>query len=161
MKVFASARIAEGQEVTMSYTDVRLPLADRQAALSTRGFGGGTFTCRCPRCRAADPRSEERSCRMQQLLVCDAASPREGLENLEELLKLYDEEGLLSKEMRADACFQAANYSLALGDVASAGQWSLRAYNYSCTCRGKGHPSSAMLRVYSEDLAMASRSEPG
>eukprot|EP00434_Breviolum_minutum_P010132 symbB.v1.2.008941.t1/scaffold563.1/size187063/18 len=99
MTVYTCTGINAGEELCVRYIDIRGAYSYRQYMLQEK-FG---FRCCCEVCQLGmDESSDWRRSRMATLAyeVEDVSEPMEILQKVEELLKLYDEEGLHDQSYR-------------------------------------------------------------
>ncbi|CAL1137274.1 unnamed protein product [Cladocopium goreaui] len=149
LQIYAGRDVALGEDLCLYYQDVRMPRLSRQEKLKSLGF-----TCACRACRAADRRSDQRRQRMQQLLgEMEEVEEEEGVAKVQELLDLYDEEGLTVLHYRKAAAFKAYAMSTALGNVADAAKWAEMAAEYSLQCHGPLHPQTKVLSRHARRAA--------
>lgn len=149
LQIYAGRDVAPGEDLCLYYQDVRMPTLSRQEKLKSLGF-----TCACRACRAADPRSDRRRRRMQLLLQeMDVVEEEEGVAKVQELLDLYDQEGLTLLHYRKAAAFKAYAMSTAVGNVADAAKWAEMAAEYSLQCHGPLHPQTKVLSRHARRAA--------
>eukprot|EP00913_Durusdinium_trenchii_P008421 g7909.t1 len=104
------------------------------------------FQCACPVCVAADPVSDERRARMQQLIEeLEESEDEKALELIQETLRLYDEERLTVISYRKMAAYKAYAHSMSLGNLSDAARWAKLAYKYCLQCHGPYHAQTKAL----------------
>ncbi|CAK9116749.1 unnamed protein product [Durusdinium trenchii] len=144
LQVYAERDIAAGEELCLYYQDVRFPTPVRQERLISLGF-----QCACPVCVAADPVSDERRARMQQLIEeLEESEDEKALELIQETLRLYDEERLTVISYRKMAAYKAYAHSMSLGNLSDAARWAKLAYKYCLQCHGPYHAQTKVLRAH-------------
>lgn len=147
MEVYASSNIAAGTELCIRYIDTRSPLLERQQLILER-YG---FECCCSVCRdACNSKSDKRRWRMADLaeLVENESyrQPQELLSQAQELLALYDDEGLQAQSFRMWACEAACTAAAELGHRAKAREWCTKALRSAELCHGSEHEEVRELR---------------
>merc|ERR1719419_873831 len=111
----------------------------------------------CKDCKTSDIEQDHRRIRMRSLVrqeegmvefVMDTEASRRGFDLILDLLELYDEEGLLSRSFREQACYNAFQLALKCDDLTEADKWIRQAYLHAMVCRGKDHPETRQLKEY-------------
>eukprot|EP00435_Cladocopium_sp_Y103_P019329 s834_g4.t1 len=150
LQIYAGRDVAPGEDLCLYYQDVRMPTLSRQEKLKSLGF-----TCGCRACTAEDRRkSDQRRKRMQQLLQeMEEVEEEEGVVKVQELLNLYDQEGLTVLHYRKAAAFKAYAMSTAVGNVEDAAKWAQMAAEYSLQCHGPLHPQTKVLSRHARRAA--------
>merc|ERR1719478_1550265 len=94
-------------------------------------------------------------------LDLDAApkDPMVGLKLVEELLGLYNKEGLQLKSYGKRACYYGYQFALLRGDLEQAKWWIGRAYAYSVYCHGEHHEQTERLHAYLKEPESHSANE--
>merc|ERR1712129_558243 len=86
-----------------------------------------------------------------ELSSAQTKEPSQGLKLVEELLELYNKEGLKLKSYGKKACYYSYQFALLRGDVEQAKWWIGRAYAYSVYCHGEHHEQTKCLARYLEE----------
>ncbi|CAK0820860.1 unnamed protein product [Prorocentrum cordatum] len=152
-RVHACSAIQAGQELCLSYIDVRAPRAERAHRLRE----GYRFNCRCAACSetACSRASDARRASLQQLgrdlPMVGARDPAAGIKVVSDMLLLYDQEGIDLHTLRKQACYYAFQLALHAGPAAWASGWAEQAYRHSRLCCGEHHPETVWLLGYARD----------
>ncbi|CAE7260538.1 set5, partial [Symbiodinium necroappetens] len=136
-KLYAMCDIREGEELCITYCDLRKPRADRKEELRLK-YG---FDCTCPACSSSDCSQSDKNrvaiARLEEELCREGpADPERGLRCAEQLLATIDEEGLSDKMLRGLACYEAMEMALRLGDEEAVKSWANKAELYISQARG-------------------------
>eukprot|EP00439_Symbiodinium_sp_Y106_P009584 s4112_g1.t1 len=136
-KLYAMCDIREGDELCITYCDLRKPRADRKVELRLK-YG---FDCACPACSSPDCSQSDQNrvaiARLEEELCREGpANPERGLRCAEQLLATIDEEGLSDKMLRGLACYEAMEMALRLGDEEAVKSWANKAELYISQARG-------------------------
>lgn len=149
-RVFASTDISEGDELCISYIDVRAP----QAVRSQQLWSLFRFRCQCSAClknsqelAASDARRSELQQLKKEIFTEDG-----GCAALEasKIIRLLDEDCVFPNIFRAEACYAALQRKRRSGDNEAARRLAREAYRYHSMCRGAEHADSDRLRSYAE-----------
>jgi len=151
--VYAATAIEPGEELCTYFIDIVAVAAERQQAARQRQG----FECRCWLCsQGPNPVSDQRRNQLQQLeeqLAMEGADdPERGLEMIRDLLRLYDAEGIHLQSLRRQACFNASQLFIMLGDVEGASRWAKQAYWFSVRCQGPNHAETRTLIRHIKEL---------
>mmetsp|Transcript_40321 Transcript_40321/g.111044 ORF Transcript_40321/g.111044 Transcript_40321/m.111044 type:complete len:374 (-) Transcript_40321:25-1146(-) len=154
LQLYACSAIEAGEELCHEYIDVQAPREQRHMFLQERPEGF-RFNCLCPVCAEASEASDRRRSRMQELNAEFRGSsnkePHERIKILEDLLHLYDEEGLHLPKHRKNACYFAFQLSLMDSRTPEAARWVEQAHKYAEMGTGPHHPDTQLLRTYMLD----------
>jgi hypothetical protein len=150
IRIYAAANIEAGTELCISYTDVRDAERERRGNLRRRHG----FECMCPVCQheISVEGSDRRRLRMKAIVLevenSKMKQPKDGVKLVNELLKLYNEEGIALKSYGKKACYYGYQLALLDGDLEQARWWIGRAYAYSVYCHGEDHEQTERLQEY-------------
>ncbi|CAJ1336242.1 unnamed protein product [Effrenium voratum] len=141
-KLYAMSEIPAGQEMCITYCDLRAPREARRQVLQAK-YG---FLCTCPACEdaaGADPAGADASAASDaRRIEIRRLMEQGGKHSAEEVLRLMDEEGLADLTLRGLACLDAAA-ELRRADPVAAARWARKAY--VCFSRSRG-PDSDLAR---------------
>ncbi|KAJ7496835.1 hypothetical protein FB451DRAFT_1386188 [Mycena latifolia] len=112
-RLFAARDISEGEELTISYTDLHLAAKDRQSALEPYGF-----QCTCTACRTPF----ESDTRRAMTLSIQADTIENGLAKL----SLLEQEGLQVLDEYCETLKSAMEHYSALGDSDNASKYAVK-----------------------------------
>ncbi|CAK9082526.1 unnamed protein product [Durusdinium trenchii] len=148
-KLYAMTTIQKGEELCITYCDLREPREVRRETLQAK-YG---FRCACVACdvasavaEASDARRGE-AARLQEMLP--SADAAEGVQIAKRILQLLDEEGIADLTLRGLACSEAVRHCQRLGDLQRAQSWAKQAYIFYSQARG---PESQIARRAKEYL---------
>jgi hypothetical protein len=151
LRIYASATIPAGTELTLAMTELREAERERKGNLRRR-FG---FECICHVCKETVDGSDRRRLRMKaiciQLETATGKDPKEGSKFVEELLDLYNTEGIKLASYGKKACYYGYQYALLQGDLDLAKTWIGTAYAYSVYCHGEHHEQTQRLKRFAEE----------
>lgn len=148
--IYASADISAGEELCISYVDVRAPRDERLHKLQDTY----RFECQCSACKDVSTASDQRRMRLQEIneaigaAEVDAAT--HGVQAVTEMLELCDQEHLRCNGLRAQACYHAFQCLISAGDVETAVEWVKRAHRHSEACRGRDHAETLRLCAFTD-----------
>jgi len=133
-KLYAMTKIQPGEELCITYCDLREPRDKRREVLRAK-YG---FLCSCPACchtdiETSDARRTEIA-RLQENLA--AAQPADGVEMAKRVLQLLDDEGVPDLTLRGLACTEAVRHCETLSDPQQARSWAEKAYDFFSKARG-------------------------
>jgi len=155
-KLYAMTKIQPGQELCITYCDLREPREKRREVLRAK-YG---FLCSCPACSVendvvstSDARRVEVA-RLQENLP--AADPAEGVEMAQRVLQLLDEEGISDLTLRGLACTEAVRHCEALAQPGEARRWAEKAYSYFSKARGQTSEIALDAQSYLEKASLQS-----
>lgn len=145
-QIYASRAIRKGEELCISYIDVR---ATRSKRLELLGMWG--FQCACDACASQDLDSDARRSRMVMLNPDkgDPASfqdPNSAVESLLELLQLYDQEDLSSQQHQKRACQLLFQFSLQVPDLLASEKWLKKALEHASLCQAADHHETKLMQ---------------
>lgn len=144
--IYTTRTVLPGEELCINYINVLMPREERAKYL-WQGYG---FRCDCSACSVADVDSDARRSRAHDLHVqvvgaSDVAGPKQKIAMVEEILNLYDAEGLDLYKHRVVQCSCAYTSSLAMADTLEARQWAELAHQYCKLVYGLRHPHTVEL----------------
>jgi len=155
-KLYAMTKIQPGQELCITYCDLREPREKRREVLRAK-YG---FLCSCPACsvdhvdvETSDARRVEVA-RLQENLP--AADPAEGVEMAQRVLQLLDEEGISDLTLRGLACTEAVRHCEALAQPGEARRWAEKAYSFFSKARGQTSEIALDAQSYLEKASLQS-----
>lgn len=152
-QIYASTSIPAGEELFLSYIDVRAPRAHRQQELSQ----GYKFQCLCRACVEGDARSDDQRTRMLQLHpdLGDRTNYKDsakGIRSLTTLMRLYDEEGIHNQAFRRRACDTLFELCKSVKDETTALRWVERACEHAKLGQGLDHENTQSLVEKARDF---------
>ncbi|CAE6925396.1 set5 [Symbiodinium natans] len=150
-KLYAMSDISEGEELCITYCDLRRPRAERKQELKAK-YG---FECTCPACSTLDSAQSDANrvaiARLEEELCREGpANPTSGLLCAEELLATIDAEGLSDKMLRGLACYEAMECALRLGNEEAVTDWAAKAHLYLSQARGSDNSLAREAKKCSE-----------
>lgn len=145
-KLYAMTKIQPGEELCITYCDLREPRDGRRDVLRAK-YG---FLCSCPACchtdiETSDARRTEIA-RLQENLA--AAQPADGVEMAKRVLQLLDDEGVADLTLRGLACTEAVRHCEALADPEQARSWAEKAYDFFSKARGPTSEIAQDVKAY-------------
>jgi len=151
LRVYASTKITKGTELTIARTEIREAERERKGNLRRR-FG---FECICDVCKETVDGSDRRRLRMKAIFIelenSAGKDPKAGSKIVEELLDLYNAEGIKLASFCKKACYYGYQFALLQGDIELAKQWIGSAYAYSVCCHGEDHEQTQRLKTFAEE----------
>ncbi|CAE7035927.1 set5 [Symbiodinium sp. CCMP2456] len=141
MEIYAQTAISEGEELCISYIDIREPRQVRQQMLRDNW----QFRCSCNKCSTRlHSASDKRRLRMGELsaLLYSSRSSARKLRIAKKLLKLYKEEDFAMKSYKLEACQFGYDSALELGDIDTAPRFARLGLRCSLICHGRNHDTT-------------------
>jgi len=159
LTILASTRIREGEQLCISYLELRRTAADRVGELWERYH----FQCNCCACAGASAASDHRRVRLMeldgQIGSLGGTDTSRSIRLVTDTLELLDAEGLHLNDLRQRECSHASRLAMFSGCVGEARVWAEKALSYCLLFYGPGHAETLRLRREAEDLAHQSRIE--
>lgn len=151
IRIYASTNITKGTELTIAMAELREPERERRGNLRRR-YG---FECICSVCKETVDGSDRRRLRMKAIFIeletSTGTDPKAGAALVEELLDLYNAEGIKLASYAKKACYYGYQFALLQGDMDLAKKWIGSAYAYSVCCHGEHHEQTQRLKRFAEE----------